>query len=343
MKKLIYVFALLSMIIACSDDDSITEEPEEAEEAEEQMDDPVPDVEDLVFDENTDGDLSNDNTVPTAITLQQGNNRIIANQVGVDSRDVDYFTITVPNGFQLSELVLDVYEAEDNNPAFLGIVSGNTFPVDVINDGNPEASQLLGGILYGDDNVGNDILSIAGQLQDAIGFDDELAAGEYTFWLNQTGTSSGGTFNFILEEAQDTTGATIFSGPPIQITKAPNADFTLSENQDMITANVIITRGNTMGLFNIAQEESFAPGQRNSPSPEGTEWAVGFTTDDLSTLDFMTWGQTVSNPPQAVSSGTNYVLHLIQENIFIDVVFTDWSQGGGGGGGFSYQRSTPGE
>lgn len=340
MKKLIYVFALLSMIIACSDDDSITEEPEEAEE---QMDDPVPDVEDLVFDENTDGDLSNDNTAPTAITLQQGNNRIVANQVGDDSRDVDYFTITVPDGFQLSELVLDAYEADDSNPAFLGIVSGNTFPVDVVNDGNPEASQLLGGIVYGDDNVGNDILSIAGQLQDAIGFDGPLAAGEYTFWLNQTGPSSGGTFNLIIEEAQDTTGATIFSGPPIQITKAPNADFTLPENQDMITENVIITRGNTMGLFNIAQEDSFAEGQRNSPSPVGTEWAVGFTTDDLSTLDFMTWGQAVSNPPQAVSSGTNYVLHLIQEDIFIDVVFTDWSQGGGGGGGFSYQRSTPGE
>ena len=340
MKKLIYVFALLSMIIACSDDDSITEEPEEAEE---QMDDPVPDVEDLVFDENTDGDLSNDNTAPTAITLQQGNNRIVANQVGDDSRDVDYFTITVPDGFQLSELVLDAYEADDSNPAFLGIVSGNTFPVDVVNDGNPEASQLLGGIVYGDDNVGNDILSIAGQLQDAIGFDGPLAAGEYTFWLNQTGPSSGGTFNLIIEEAQDTTGATIFSGPPIQITKAPNADFTLPENQDMITENVIITRGNTMGLFNIAQEDSFAEGQRNSPSPVGTEWAVGFTTDDLSTLDFMTWGQAVSNPPQAVSSGTNYVLHLIQEDIFMDVVFTDWSQGGGGGGGFSYQRSTPGE
>jgi hypothetical protein len=48
----------------------------------------------------------------------------------------------------------------------------------------------------------------------------------------------------------------------------------------------------------------------------------------------------VVNPPQAVANGTNYVLHLVEENIFIDVVFTSWSQGGNGGGGFSYRRST---
>ncbi|NQX81161.1 MAG: hypothetical protein HRT66_04075 [Flavobacteriaceae bacterium] len=42
--------------------------------------------------------------------------------------------------------------------------------------------------------------------------------------------------------------------------------------------------------------------------------------------------------------GENMVLYLIEENIYIDIKFTSWSEGNGdgegSGGGFSYERST---
>lgn len=133
----------------------------------------------------------------------------------------------------------------------------------------------------------------------------------------------------------------IFTGSIITFTRPDNADFMLAENQDIITENVIITRADRMGIFNIAQESGFAGGRRDSPSPIGTLWAVGTTADDLSSLTFAPWGETVDGlggPREAAANQTNLVLQLTEENIFIDLVFTSFS--GGGGGGFSYQRST---
>lgn len=144
----------------------------------------------------------------------------------------------------------------------------------------------------------------------------------------------------------DDTEAIIFTGEPITFTKANNADFTQTENQDMITESVIITRGDNRGIFNIAQESAFdaGGGGRNSPSPVGTLWAVGTTSDDLSSLTFAPWAETVNTvggPRDAADNRISLVMQLPEENIFIDVVFTSWTSGRGeGGGGFSYERST---
>lgn len=129
----------------------------------------------------------------------------------------------------------------------------------------------------------------------------------------------------------------IFTGEPIVFSRPAGADFTLGENQDIITENIAITRGATRGLFNIAQEEGFT----NSVSPTDTEWAIG-TTAALEDLTFSDWTTAVdNNPPAAV--GVDYVLHLITDDIFIDIRLLSWGQTAAGGGEFSYQRSTPEE
>ncbi|MEO0570720.1 MAG: hypothetical protein AAF039_03375 [Bacteroidota bacterium] len=361
MKKIRYDYFTILMvlfasilIVGCNSDDSdpIDEDPIEQEEPadEEPADedpvdeDPVDDnpdgeVEDVIHDEQEDGDLSNDNTAPSAFTLSLGSNRLRAGQRG-DPRDIDYITITIGDGNQLSEIILDDFLAEEDNLAFIGIVEGNTFPVDVAAGTNPEPSALLGGLIYGAADVGMNILSDIGAFDGVQGFTPPLPAGSYTIWLNQTGPNSEVQLNFVIEEVETTSGSTIFDGPVISFTKSPNANFTMAANQDFITNNVIITRGNTMGLFNIAQEDGFAPGMRNSPSPAGTEWAVGSIGDDLNSLSFGTWGNTVGNPNTAVANGTSYVVHLIEDDIFLSVIFTQWSQGSEGGGGFSYERTT---
>jgi len=126
---------------------------------------------------------------------------------------------------------------------------------------------------------------------------------------------------------------TIWGGPKITFTKANNADFNAQENQDRITDAVWITRGTTQGIFNIKTESSYV---LNS-SPSDTEWAFG-TTADLPGLTFDNWQTTVeSNPPAMVDR--DMVLHLISEDIYIDLKFLSWSVGTAGGG-FSYERST---
>ncbi|MCO6487167.1 MAG: T9SS type A sorting domain-containing protein [Phaeodactylibacter sp.] len=126
---------------------------------------------------------------------------------------------------------------------------------------------------------------------------------------------------------------TIWDGQKVTFTKADNADFTLEENQDRITDNVWITRGTTMGIYNIRLEDSYVM----HSSPEDTEWAFG-TTGDLPNLTFGNWQTTVeSNPPGMVDR--DMVLHLISEDIYIDLKFLSWSVGAAGGG-LSYERST---
>jgi hypothetical protein len=135
----------------------------------------------------------------------------------------------------------------------------------------------------------------------------------------------------------DAAAMTIWTGPRVTFTKEDFADFNQPENQDRLTDNVWITRMNTQGIFNIKTELAFSA---VTGSPADTEWAFG-TTDDIGALTFANWRTwALNNPPATV--GQDAVLHLITDDIFIDIKFLSWTSGqGAGGGGFSYERTTP--
>lgn len=131
--------------------------------------------------------------------------------------------------------------------------------------------------------------------------------------------------------------ATIWTGPAITFIKAMDAASEDPENQDRLTDNVWITRGEDSGIFNIAQEAAFVGSGYSSPSPADTEWAVG-TTADFGSLTFQTWVEAINkNPPGAV--GQDFVVHLVTDDIYLDLRFLAW--GVDDGGSFSYVRSTP--
>ena len=124
---------------------------------------------------------------------------------------------------------------------------------------------------------------------------------------------------------------TTWDGPTMTFTKADNADPTLEVNQDRITSNVWLTRGNSGGQIYNAKTESSSS---KSSSPDDTRWAFG-TTSNLGSLTFSTFRGT-SKPKNAV--GQNMVLNLVSADIYIDIKFTSWSPGKQGG--FTYERST---
>lgn len=126
---------------------------------------------------------------------------------------------------------------------------------------------------------------------------------------------------------------TVWDTEFITFTKEDNADWTLAENQDRITDNVWITRGNNQGIFNIVTEASFM----NGVSPSDTEWSFG-TTADIGNLTFADWQTAINNNPQG-SIDQPMVIHLITDDIYIDITFTAFT-GGGPGGGFSYTRAS---
>lgn len=136
---------------------------------------------------------------------------------------------------------------------------------------------------------------------------------------------------------QNLPAQTLWTGPKITFTKADYADWTQEANQDRITNNVWITRKDTESIFNIMTES----GYQTSVSPQDTEWAFGKIDDGISNLTFKPFSILLSDGiGNTIFSHPNYVLHLITDDIYIDVSFISWTNGGNGGG-FSYERSTP--
>jgi len=166
---------------------------------------------------------------------------------------------------------------------------------------------------------------------------DTTTLGSYTLTYSATGPD-GSTASITRQVNVTTPSPEIWNGPRVTFAKANHADWTDPANQDRITPNVWLTRQDTAGLFNINQETEYGDG-----TPTDTEWAFG-TTADLGSLAFQPWydwQQSVGGPPNTV--GLDAVVHLISENIYIDIKFTSWTigadRGGPGGGGFSYERA----
>src|SRR5262245_1359888 len=131
-----------------------------------------------------------------------------------------------------------------------------------------------------------------------------------------------GSFLSLVMGGLSSSGApTIWTGPQTTFTKAASADPTQAANQDRLTPNVWITRGNTAGLYNAKTETSFS----HFSSPADTEWANGTTANynSLSYTDWNTWAKSINTSPPG-TIGVNAVLHLKSENIYIDIKFTSW-------------------
>ena len=129
-------------------------------------------------------------------------------------------------------------------------------------------------------------------------------------------------------------GTKTWTGPLTNFTKADGASPNTESNQDRLTANVWITRGNGGGqIYNAAANSS----ADKSTSPVGTEWAIG-ALDQKDNLTFQSFRDAVNNKPKN-NVGVDMVLHLIEDDIYLSVRFTSWSSGQRGG--FAYERSTP--
>ena len=132
----------------------------------------------------------------------------------------------------------------------------------------------------------------------------------------------------------DVSTLTLWEGTSLTFSKPNGGDPTQSENQDRISDNVWLTRGDVGVLYNAASEST----ANDNSSPAGTEWAQG-TFADLEMMEFTHFRAACpSNKPKNVV-GIPMVVHLIQDDVYIELTITSWAQGKVGG--FTYQRSTP--
>jgi hypothetical protein len=143
------------------------------------------------YSEVVDGDLSGNFAAPTALVATVGSNTLSGTTVG---GDLEYLRITLPDGYALTQLVLTSFTSADD-VAFIAVQAGTAFsepPATIV------AGDLLGyahfgtGSLAGGATPGNDFLDDMGAAAGAIGFTPPLDGSDYTFWIQQIGTTSFG-------------------------------------------------------------------------------------------------------------------------------------------------------
>ena len=131
-----------------------------------------------------------------------------------------------------------------------------------------------------------------------------------------------------------TSSYTLWRGNTISFSMAAGADHNAEANQDRITDNVWITRAGVGQLFNVRSENV----ANSNTSPAGTAWAQG-TFDDIANLTFQPFRSACPNLKPKNAVGVPMVVHLIDDDVYIELTITAW--GRGQVGGFTYTRSTP--
>ena len=116
-------------------------------------------------------------------------------------------------------------------------------------------------------------------------------------------------------------------------TKEDYADWTFAENQDYIAPDVIITRQDFQGIFNIAVESG-----STSTSPANTLWKLGvYDLADDPLVDYDSWGDAHGNNEFSLP-GQTMIMYLPDYDAYYQVDFHSWTPFFSGGG-FSYTRT----
>jgi hypothetical protein len=160
----------------------------------------------FLWNELSQGDLSDDHFAPNSFVLSPGDNTLFGTIDGDDGEgniDRDYFSITIPSGLQLSQLVLAGYDSTDF-AAFMGIQPGPIFPDD---PKTVAPGDLMGWTLFGQSLIGQDLLPEMGI--HGYGFTPPLSSGVFTFWVQQLDTFTEWTGDFVVTEVPEPSAAAL--------------------------------------------------------------------------------------------------------------------------------------
>lgn len=156
-----------------------------------------------LYDEAQNGDVSDDANNPTSLMLEAGRNDVSG--VVVEG-DIDYVTVNVPTGLELSALNLMNF-VSNTRVSFVGVQQGAVFTEP---PNETDVGELLGYVLFGSNELNANILPAIGRGMGAQGFVGPLPAGDYTFWIQEIGSDpTNYTFSFV------TTSAAVANEPEV--------------------------------------------------------------------------------------------------------------------------------
>jgi hypothetical protein len=167
----------------------------------------------VIYNEASNGDLSNSGLSPTVLTLAPGSNQILGTTGNSGGTDRDYFTFAVPLGFQLTAITV-LPGTAPLGLAFIGLQAGTqvTLPTNAAT-----ADGLLGWWHYAGSDINTNILpEMAIPANLSSGFTPPLGAGNYAVWVQDFNTgASAYSFDFVLAAATVPEPATLLAVLPL--------------------------------------------------------------------------------------------------------------------------------
>jgi hypothetical protein len=144
-----------------------------------------------VWNETSNGDLSNSGLMPTPVTMSVGSNSVIGNTGnGGGGVDRDYFRFIVPPGAVLTAIKLLDNAAVAGGVSFIGIQPGAQVTVGTLGQGS---ENLIALGHYGNDQIGTDLLPSI-----KIGSPGPLPSGTYSVWVQDTSGVASYGFDFVI-------------------------------------------------------------------------------------------------------------------------------------------------
>ncbi len=267
------------------------------------------------------------------LTLETGNSDAVVNYSSGTGTNTLTFNYTVSLDHTTSDLD---YMATNSLALNSGTIKDEVGNISILSLPSPGASNSLGAnkaiVIESTVAIVADVSSTASNGFYKVGNVIPITV-EFSELVNVTGTPQ---LSLKTKENGTTAGdgqASVWTGSSKIFTKGNNTNPTIESNQDRITDKVWITRANNEGgqIYNTVSESA----SNKNISPSGTEWAEG-EISNYASLNYKSFRSATGKPKNAV--GKNYVVHLIEENIYLSLRFISWS--GGKLGGFSYERST---
>lgn len=150
------------------------------------------------YDEVVSGDLADEGSIPSALSLAPGSNEIFGSMGFIDAAfDRDYFSVTVPVGKALSKIMLLPGSEVAVAVSFLGLQAGSAFTIPPT---ATTAAGMLGWTHYTDPGPGGTDLLLAMSVANlgSSGFETPLAAGTYSLWVQDFDGPATYGFDFIV-------------------------------------------------------------------------------------------------------------------------------------------------
>lgn len=145
-----------------------------------------------IYNEAVSGDLSNNGLTPTSLLLATGSNQILGTTGRGTAVDRDYFTLSVPAGFVISQIV-ELAGTQAGGVSFFGIQAGAQITVPPT---AATADGLLGWWHYESATSNTDILpDLRIPSLGSSGFSD-LNSGTYAFWVQDF---TAGSYNYAFD------------------------------------------------------------------------------------------------------------------------------------------------